>query len=75
MTTTPGVRPSDDVLTIDLVNQINQQNGSNVRPNITTNTSVSLYSIDLNTTSLNINLNGSVAYLLGNRSWIETSVD
>lgn len=75
MTTTPGVKPSDDVLTIDLINQITQQNGSNVRPNITTNTTGPLYSIDLNTSSLNISLNGSIAYLLGNRSWIETSVD
>jgi hypothetical protein len=75
MKTTPGVRPNDNVLTIDIINQIAQQNGTSTKPNITTNTSGSLYTIDLNNTALNISLIGSTETLLGNRSWIQTTVD
>jgi hypothetical protein len=75
MTTTPGVRPNDNVLTIDIINQITQQNGTSTRPNVTTNTSTPLYTIDLNTTALNISLIGTTESLLGNRSWIATTAD
>ena len=75
MTTTPGVKPDDNVLTIEIINSITQQGNASTRPNVTTNTSNPLYTTNLNTTALNITLTGSTESLIGNRTWVETSPD
>lgn len=78
MTTTPGVKPDDDVLTIDVINQIAQSNGIVLRPNVTTNTTDPLYTIGNNVFSLNISILGqsnSTNMILGNQTWTQAIVD
>lgn len=82
MTTTPGVKPTDDVLTIDIINQISQSNGSSAQPNITTNNTNPLFTIGSNISALNISIIGQSDYnysiansVLGNQTWNEVVVD
>lgn len=76
MTTTPGVTPNNDVLSIDIINQIVQQNGTSTKPNDNNNTANPLYTIGNNASSLNISLGGQSNYnytnqdsMLGGQAW------
>lgn len=81
MTTTPGVVPNDDVLTIGLINQIAQQNGSSTT-NSTVNPNGTLFQANSNTSTLNISLSGQSNYTYNNissvfdsQAWKPTDVD
>lgn len=75
MTTTPGTRPNDDLLTIDLINQVSQQSGISTRPTTPATTSNPLFTIGNNVAPLNVsvssmnsnNLNSS--FILSNQTW------
>ena len=64
MTTIPGVKPNDEVLTIDIINQVSQNNGTAIRPPVTTTTETinPLFTIGNNISTLNISLNGQSNY-------------